>query len=156
MMTEIKSDYPLKYEVLRNYLYILIHEALKLSPPQNYTKPLGAPQRTTALFFELLERQFPVSNHHIILKLKTARDYADALSVNQDYLNQILKTNTGKTTTQHITLRIIKEAYRLLQNQDWSINEIAFALGFEEPSYLSNFFRKNTNVTPSSVRKSAL
>ncbi|WP_262497166.1 helix-turn-helix domain-containing protein [Pedobacter hartonius] len=50
-----------------------------------------------------------------------------------------------------MTLRIVKEAYTLLQHEDWSINQIAYAFGFEEPAYFTNFFRKNTQVTPSSI-----
>src|SRR5258708_1209186 len=121
MITEIHSEYRQKYDVLRNYLYILIHEALKMRPADNYKRPAKASQRTTALFFELLERQFPVDKNRPVLTLRKASDYAQALSISSDHLNHILKATTGRTTTQHITLRIIKEAYTLLQHQDWTI-----------------------------------
>ncbi|HEV7783610.1 MAG TPA: helix-turn-helix domain-containing protein, partial [Chitinophagaceae bacterium] len=55
-------------------------------------------------------------------------------------------------TTNHIADRIISEAKALLQHTDWSISQIAFALGFEYPTYFNNFFKKKTGHIPKSVR----
>jgi AraC-like DNA-binding protein len=51
-----------------------------------------------------------------------------------------------------ISERIISEAKALLQHTDWNISEIAFALGFEYPTYFNNFFKKITGVNPRSFR----
>jgi AraC family transcriptional activator of pobA len=48
---------------------------------------------------------------------------------------------TGKTTTSHITERVMKEANALLKHTDWSIAQIAGGLGFDEPAYFTNFYK---------------
>jgi AraC-like DNA-binding protein len=64
-------------------------------------------------FLELLERQFPVESVVRSAKLKTAQDYANHLHVHVNYLNRAVKEVTGKSTTTHLTERIISEAKAL-------------------------------------------
>jgi AraC-like DNA-binding protein len=104
------------------------------------------------LFIELLERQFPIESPNQTLKLRTARDFADRLSVHVNHLNKVLKENTGQTTTSLIAGRIIKEAKILLKQTDWNISEIAWSLGFEEVAHFSNFFKKQTTLSPLAFR----
>ena len=101
---------------------------------------------------DLLERQFPIENSDRPLQLKTAQDYAHNLSVHVNYLNRCVKEITGKSTTNVISERLVSEAKSLLQHTDWNIAEIAFALGFEYPTYFNNFFKKMTGSNPSSFR----
>lgn len=53
----------------------------------------------------------------------------------------------------HIAARIAAEAKALLQHTDWSVADIAYALGFEYPAYFNNYFKRLTGVTPSTFRK---
>lgn len=152
MMTEIQSDYIHKYDMLRTYLYLLIHETMKMQPAETFEPYQNASQRVAALFMELLERQFPIDSPEAYLKLKTPNDYAESLSIHVNSLNRSVKEATGKTTTQQITSRIIQEANALLKHTDWSISEIAYGLGFEEPAYFTNYFKKQTGFTPNALR----
>ncbi|WP_306354178.1 helix-turn-helix domain-containing protein [Flavobacterium sp. '19STA2R22 D10 B1'] len=154
MEKEIASDYTHKYSVLRNYLHLIIHEAMKMSPVVNFEKHANASTRIAGLFMELLERQFPIDAPENALKLKTAKDYAQSLSVHVNHLNRSIKDITGKTTTEHIAARITQEAQALLQHTDWNISEIAYGLGFEYPAYFTNFFKKNTGSSPNVARES--
>lgn len=152
MMTEIGSDYLHKYDMLRNYLHLIVHEAIKVSPPTQFEKHGNAAARISHLFFELLERQFPMDSPHYHLKLKTANDFAYGLSVHVNHLNRAVKEATGKTTSEHISQRITLEAKALLQFTHWSISEVAYSLGFEYPAYFTNFFKKNVGLSPKSFR----
>ncbi|RNL93052.1 AraC family transcriptional regulator [Sinomicrobium pectinilyticum] len=152
MFREIDTDYRYKYDLIRNYMNLIMHEALKMQPADSYFKHANAASRITALFQELLERQFPVSYEHI-LQLKSANDYALRLSVHTNHLNRAVKKITGKTTTEHIAARIVKEARALLKYSDWNIAEVAYCLGFENPAYFNNFFRKQTGKTPRGYRE---
>lgn len=87
------------------------------------------------------------------MRLKTAQDYAQNLNVHANYLNRSVKEVTGKSTTTHISERIITEAKALLQHTDWNIAEIAHALGFEYPTYFNNFFKKLTGTNPKTLRE---
>ena len=153
MIEEQKSDYAFKDELIRNYINVIIHEALKLQPSENYEKHNNAASRITSVFLELLERQFPIETTDHPLQLKTAQDYAQNLNIHANYLNRSVKEVTGKSTTTHISERIITEAKALLQHTDWNIAEIAHALGFEYPTYFNNFFKKLTGTNPKTLRE---
>ena len=131
---------------------LIIHEALKLQPSENFDQHRNASSRITSVFLELLERQFPIEDTERPLQLKTAQDYAKNLNIHANYLNRAVKEVTGKPTTVHISERIISEAKALLQHTDWNIADIAYALGFEYPTYFNNFFKKITGTNPKSLR----
>lgn len=152
MILEQDSSYAHKDELIRNYLSLIIHEALKLQPTPDITQKTNAAVRITSVFLELLERQFPIESTDHPLEIRTAQDFAKQLSVHVNYLNSSVKEVTGKPTTSHIADRIINEAKALLQHTDWNIAEIAYALGFEYPTYFNNFFKKKTGHIPKSLR----
>ena len=152
MIAEQDGNYAHKDELIRNYLSLIIHEALKLQPTTDVTQKKNAAVRITSVFLELLERQFPIESTERPLELKTAQDFAKHLSVHVNYLNSSVKEVTGKPTTTHIAERIISEAKALLQHTDWNIADIAYALGFEYPTYFNNFFKKKTGHIPKSLR----
>src|SRR3954469_16537815 len=151
MIDEQKTDYAYKDDLIRNYINLIIHEALKLQPSENYEHK-NAASRLTSVFLELLERQFPVESTERSLQLKTAQDYANSLSVHVNYLNRAVKEVTGKPTTAHISERIISEAKALLQHTAWNIADIAYALGFEYPTYFNNYFKRITGTNPKALR----
>lgn len=153
MIEEQKNDYTFKDELIRNYINLIIHESLKLQPSEHYHQAKKATARITSVFLELLERQFPIETADHPLQLRTAQDYAQYLNVHTNYLNRAIKEVTGKSTTTHITERIIAEAKALLQHTDWNISEVAYALGFEYSTYFNNFFKKQTGTNPKSLRK---
>ncbi len=149
---EISSDYIFKYDLIRNYVLELIHYGQKLQPASKLSTSRDASMRVVSLFIELLERQFPIESSDQRLQLKTAKDYADRLAVHVNYLNKKLKESTGKTTTEIIAERVIREAKILLRQTSWNISEIAYALGFEEVAHFSNFFKKKTSMAPLEFR----
>ncbi|MGV3558192.1 helix-turn-helix domain-containing protein [Larkinella arboricola] len=152
MYRELSSDYAYKYDLLRNYVLELIHLGQKLQPATALYPTHNASARVSSLFIELLERQFPIESPQQRLSLRTAKDFADRLAVHVNHLNKVLKENTGKTTTDLISGRIIQEAKILLKQTDWNISEIAYSLGFEEVAHFSNFFKKQTSFAPLSFR----
>lgn len=156
MIEEQKSSYLYKDELIRNYINLIIHEAMKLQPSDNYHQNKNAAARITSVFLELMERQFPIETTDHQLQMKTAQDYAQQLNIHINHLNRAVKEITGKSTTTHITERIATEAKALLQHTDWNISEIAYALGFEYPTYFNNFFKRITGTNPRSLRELAV
>lgn len=152
MIEEQQSTYTYKAELIRNYIHLIIHEALKLQPSESFGHQHNAASRITAVFLELLERQFPIERTDQPLQLRTARDYAASLAVHVNHLNRSVKEITGKSTTTLIAERIIMEAKALLQHTDWTSSEIAYALGFEYPTYFNNYFKRMTGIAPSALR----
>lgn len=152
MIVEQQENYVYKDDLIRNYINLIIHEAIKLQPSQNFDQQKNASSRITSVFLELLERQFPIETNEKSILLKTAKDYAKVLSLHVNYLNRVVKEVTGKSTSTHISMRIITEAKALLHHTDWNVSEIAYSLGFEYPTYFNNFFKKNTGTSPKKFR----
>lgn len=151
---EINSEYVHKYDVLRTIVLELIHFALKMQPSEKLDKqPINASQRIATLFLELLERQFPIDDNHKQVNLRSASDYAAQLHVHVNHLNRAVKEITRKTTTQLIAERLLQEARILLKHSNWSVAEIAYALGFTEATHFNNFFRKHAAQSPLQFRK---
>jgi AraC-like DNA-binding protein len=152
MQEELQSDYAAKAEILRSYLHLLIHETIKNQATSTYIPHQNSSQRIAELFLALLERQFPIDIPRSMIALKTANDYAERLSVHVNHLNRTLKATTGKTTSSLIADRILQESVQLLQHSNYSISEIAFALGFEEQASFSAFMKKHTGLSPTAHR----
>lgn len=82
------------------------------------------------------------------MKMNNVSEYASILSISNWQLNQIVKNFLGKTAKQVINDRIILEIKRLLIHSGFSIKEMAYNLGFDEPTNLSKFFKRYTGLTP--------
>ena len=152
MDLELSSDYPYKYDLLRNYVMEVIHTGQKLTPMASIINSTNASSRISSLFIELLERQFPIENNAQVIQIKAASDFANRLGVHINHLNKVLKETTGKSTTEIINGRIAEEAKILLKQTQLNVSEIAFALGFDEVSHFSNFFKKHTAYSPLQYR----
>ena len=153
MLKEAETTYKNKIELFRNYVEIIIHEGLKIAPSPQFYVCSNNGKRVTELFFELLNRQFPITSTRQIILLKNAGEYAMQLSIHTNYLNRVLKEITGRTTTEHIADRMIVEAKSLLTHMNWDISEIAYCLGFEHAPSFNLFFKKHTGHTPGQVRE---
>jgi AraC-like DNA-binding protein len=108
------------------------------------------------LFNELLERQFPVELSNQKIKFSSPAAFARQLNIHVNHLNKALKETTGQTTTQLINARLVQEAKILLKSTNWTIAEIGWCLGFEEPNHFSGFFKNKTKITPMKFRQSAI
>ncbi|GAA4317019.1 response regulator transcription factor [Mucilaginibacter gynuensis] len=152
MLAEQASDYPHKYDLLFLYVLECIHGALKLEP-QAETHAQTAADRLTEAFKTLLADQFPLVTPLQQLHLRTPQAFADKLAVHTNHLNRALKTVTGKTTTQLLTERIMQEARALLLHSNWSVSQISYSLGFDEPTHFTQAFRKHTGQIPTALRQ---
>lgn len=153
MLAVHSGDYHYKGELIRNCIELIILEALRIQPSRNVLHFQNAAARVTNLFMDLLERQFPIERSVEPLKLRTAQDFASGLAIHVNYLNRSVKEVTGKPTSVHIAERITAEAKALLHYTDWSVADIAYALGFEYTTYFNNYFKRLTGTNPKSFRK---
>ncbi|MBD1386663.1 AraC family transcriptional regulator [Mucilaginibacter rigui] len=152
MLAAYHEDYPYKSDLIRNCISLVLHEALRIQPPKHAAFQNGS-GRVTHLFLDLLERQFPIERPNGPLRLRNPQQFADRLSLHVNYLNRAVKSVTGKPTSAHIAARIAAEAKALLQYTDWSVADVAYALGFEYPAYFNNYFKRLTGTTPNTFRK---
>ncbi len=121
------------------------------------------------------QRQFisrKVTSHHVVNELEillrayfesdrlqtkgmpSVTDLADALHLSPNYLSHLLKTQTGQSTKQFIIDKVIELAKEKLSTTGLSMNEIAYALGFDYPQSFSKLFKSKTNMSPMEFRQS--
>lgn len=81
---------------------------------------------------------------------------AEQLHVSPRYLSDLLKQESGKTALELIHIYLVTEAKNLLKSKHQSIAEIAYGLGFENMSYFSRLFKKETGVSPVQFKKQLL
>ncbi|EEF62748.1 helix-turn-helix transcriptional regulator [Pedosphaera parvula] len=82
----------------------------------------------------------------------TLNSLARRAGYQHDYLNRLLKRQSGLTLGQLRSKNLLQRAQKLLQ-QPGSVSDVSEALGFSDPNYFSRWFRKQTNLTPRTWRK---
>ena len=75
------------------------------------------------------------------LGIPSAKYCADKMNFSVNYLSDLLRKDTGKSTLEHIQLRLVEAAKEKLFDTNKSISEIAYELGFEYPQYFSRLFK---------------
>ena len=65
-----------------------------------------------------------------------------------------MKEKTGKSAKDYIQDKLVIEAKRLLLFSEMSSKELAYEIGFEEPSHFNTFFKKHSGHSPIAFRKS--
>jgi len=153
MLEVYRDGFPACMPLVKTCIELILQDASRIQPPQQLTGRQYGTSRISAMFLELLAKQFPVEHPGEPLLLRSAHDYAKALSVHVNYLNRSVKSSTGKSTSAHISGRIISEAKALLRHTNWNVADIAYSLGFEYPTYFNNYFKKATGQTPHVFRK---
>jgi len=78
--------------------------------------------------------------------------YAEKLNMSARNLNAITKKVFDKSVSEIIETRKLTEARRLLVHSNLSVSEIGFDLGYNEKSYFSRVFLKNTGLTPTDYK----
>jgi len=104
-------------------------------------------------FFRLLEKETSNINYTNPIRIKTAQEFADNLSVHPNHLNVLLKKHTGQNVSAHIKNRLLEESKVLLLQTDWTLQEIGYAIGFAEQPNFSQFFKRNVGITPAEFRR---
>lgn len=92
------------------------------------------------------------SNQAIEKGVPSVESCAKALHLSPNYLSDLLKKETGKTTLEHIHLFLIDKAKNNLLSSSLTISEIAYSLGFDYPQRFSNLFKFKTGMSPTEYR----
>ncbi|MCG8582567.1 MAG: helix-turn-helix transcriptional regulator [Bacteroidales bacterium] len=135
----------MQYGILHNLLHIFLLQSEREIRQQGFEelKP-GIHLDYLLLFKDLLEQKF--RQEHSVNK------YASELNISDKQLHKATTTLLDKTPKQIIDERIILESKRLLVHSSMAIKEIAYELGYDEPSNFIKYFRKHSGITPSEFR----
>jgi len=147
LSSEYQSKEPYKYSRISSLLNCFYIDAARIyaaGVPWTRTETSGYAGKFHQ-FEALIEEHFAGE--------KSAAYYAGLMNMSAKHLNRISKECSGMTSTEVITEHVLLEGKRLLSNQELNLNELAFALGFDEYAYFSRLFKKHTGETPSDFRR---
>ena len=83
----------------------------------------------------------------------TVSGYAGRLEISPSYLNKLVRSQTRHSAMDWVEIARVNWAKNLLREGKLSIAEISKAIGVDDASYFTRFFRKVTGYTPSEFRK---
>jgi AraC-like DNA-binding protein len=131
------KDQLFRDDTLGAYLKLFLIECNKFAhhAKTDNTQAIQSSKSISTKFKDLLEKKF--------IECHKVSEYASQLNISPDYLNATIKSAIGKTAKELIQQRIILEAKRLGLHTEMSSKEIAFHLGFEDPSHFSRFYKNN-------------
>ena len=148
MMKEFENEYSFKAQLLRRYFKIfLIYVGRQFEERQENTQHSRETELTKS-FMGLLEKNFK--------EKKMVADYAAELYLTPNYLNGMVKKNTGFSAGHHIRQRVVLEAKRMCRFSDAGMKEIAYNLGFADSSHFSKFFKAVSGMNFSDFKKDIL
>jgi len=142
-LKNLKDHY--QSDILRNNLRNFLLYSERERRNQNFIELKKDADFDYALIFkDLLDKNF--------ITYKKVTFYCKKMHVTPKRLNQATSKIFGKTPKEIINDRVLLESKRVLAHTNQSIKEIAFSLGFEEPTNFIKYFKKNTDKTPVEFR----
>jgi AraC-like DNA-binding protein len=79
-------------------------------------------------------------------------EYAAIMNISLKYLNEVINNLLGMSAKAYVQEQLTIRARRELKFSDDNVKEIAYRLGFCEPSHFSSYFKKQTGYSPSQYR----
>lgn len=147
-IAETKQTDDFTIELLRSILDLILTTCTARYQVNENMVNKGKGQILVKRFFHLVEENN--------LKNLSLSDYAGMIGVTANHLTQTVKLLTGKTSSQIIKAKQLLEIKRLLVHTNLNVSEIANQLNFEDQSYFTKFFKRETGLTPLQYRADAL
>ena len=102
--------------------------------------------------FENLLTDYILSENLQNIGLPSVTYFAEELQLSPNYLGDLLKKETGKTTLELIHLKILDLAKEKVIDTSKSISEIAYELGFKYPQHFTRLFKQKVGISPLEFR----
>ena len=80
---------------------------------------------------------------------------AEQVYLNEQYLARLFKKSVGLSILEYVTQERLKLARELLLGTDYPINRVADSVGYDNYSYFTRLFKRETGMTPQEYRQHA-
>jgi AraC-like DNA-binding protein len=142
MRRELEAGGLARSELLVAYLKILLIKATRLKVEQQALEPEKPPRHPPLLdeLRRLIETHYRTRH--------SPGDYADLVHLTPKALGKIVKAHLGKTLTELIRERLLKEAKWQLLHTLKPVKQVAAELGFDDEFYFSRLFKRATGCAP--------
>ena len=142
---EFNSDAMSRASVLRAFLHVLIVSLQRFYMLNSRNDVINNGSTLIRKFKKLVAMHFAED--------QSIQAYAEKIGVSTGHLSDVIRSMTGSSPGRLIRNEIVLEAKRLLAHTELTIAEIGYSLNFEDPSYFSRFFKRETGVTPALFRQ---
>lgn len=146
MIREFLSGNPGSVYIIKGYIQKFL--SILCDPAQYNVSGISSTLSKQSFLMKKIEHIL-ASNHGKISRNELARLF----HYNEEYLNRIIKQNTGKTFSQYRQYIRLQEARRLLVDTDMSVSKIMELLELSNRSFFYQIFQKEFGVTPSEYRQ---
>jgi AraC-like DNA-binding protein len=134
------------FQILHNLVFTLLLCAERAYRKKALVEIKQGPDLEIALLFrDLVDKHFSHA--------RSVAFYADNLSLTEKRLQKSTAAVFGKSPKAFLDERTVLEAKRLLLHSRANTKEIAYDLGFDEPTNFTKYFRKHTGKTPIEFRQ---
>ncbi|MEO8068561.1 MAG: helix-turn-helix transcriptional regulator [Flavobacteriales bacterium] len=140
MLGEYKGPEGRKEEVLHHLLQLVLLKADRAKGFSLNDRITGRVYNDFLRFKNLVETNYT--------RTRRAEDYAERMGRSLKRLNELCRAATGQTVKAYVDARTVLEIRRHMSVRDKSVKEIAFALGFDEPTNLVKYVKRLTGRTP--------
>jgi len=138
--------------IQKPYQYLIsVHSMIQLilvEINRSKIKQGGEIYKPDALFLKFLETIRANFKNNL-----PVRQLAALLNTTESKLNELSKLHTGRTAQSVVHGLTASEAKRLFMYEKLSVKEVAYELGFNDPFYFSNFFKKQTKQSPKTYKE---
>lgn len=102
-----------------------------------------------------LKRVQGILDEHLSDAGFNAAVFCARIGMSRMQLHRKLQAYTGLSTTEFIRSQRLKQAAQILKTSDITVNEVAYTVGFNTPSYFIKCFKETYKKTPSEYIQSA-
>ncbi|WP_175416264.1 response regulator [Aggregatimonas sangjinii] len=141
---------PFKVRVLERRVSNLIHQRKKLR--DRYSKELILKPKDIVVSSTdetFLNKVQEILDQHLYNPSFNAETFSKKALMSRMQLHRKLLAFTGLSTSAFIRSQRLKQAIKLLETSDMNINEVAYATGFNTPTYFMKCFKETFKKTPS-------
>lgn len=110
---------------------------------------VGVKERSSEYFERLMAL---LSEHY--REQRNVEFYADKMNISSKHLSRVIRNFTGKSVHQWIDEFVALEIKNLLKYSNMSIQQISYHLNFPNPSFMGQYFKRITGLTPGEYKKS--
>jgi len=118
-----------------------LRKHIQLGKDQSYPRPL-----TAAIVYIRENYQKPIQLSMV----------AEACNVTSSYLSRLFTEYLGTNFSDYINRFRLNKAIILLEEKKYSIKEVAYLVGYQDPNYFSRIFRRHMGISPSDLEKEGI
>lgn len=85
----------------------------------------------------------------------TLEELADKFHLSEPYISKFIKEKSGKTFGEHIAHMRMKKAKSLLKNGNMTVENISYAVGYQNVEHFNRMFKKTFEMTPIQYRNAS-